>query len=127
MHGSLRLTFPCQTICTILHAMSYYSVSLYIATFTKVISSPLSASIVLALFNSSGVVCQIVIGHLCDRFPYTWMMAGCTLVSGLAVFFLWGFAQQLTLVFLFAIIYGGFVSPNPSPFTSTCPPDHSHT
>ncbi|EPT01090.1 hypothetical protein FOMPIDRAFT_1145477 [Fomitopsis schrenkii] len=97
------------TVCTILHAMSYYSVSLYIATFTKVISSPLSASIVLALFNSSGVVCQIVIGHLCDRFPYTWMMAGCTLVSGLAVFFLWGFAQQLTLVFPFAIIYGGFM------------------
>lgn len=37
-------------------------------------------------------------------------MAGCTLISGLAVFLLWGFAQQLTLVFPFAIIYGGFVS-----------------
>jgi len=97
------------SICTIMHAMSFYSVSLYIATFTKVISTPLSASIVLSIFNSSGTVCQIVMGHLCDRFSYAWIMAGSTLVSGLAVFLLWGFARELTLVFLFVIIYGGFM------------------
>ncbi|TFY61513.1 hypothetical protein EVJ58_g4474 [Rhodofomes roseus] len=109
MHFLKSTLFWLLTICTIMHAMSFYSVSLYIATFTKVISSPLSASIVLAIFNSSGTVCQIVMGHLCDQFPYAWIMAGSTLLSGLAVFLLWGFAQQLTLVFLFVIIYGGFM------------------
>ncbi|KZT69303.1 MFS general substrate transporter [Daedalea quercina L-15889] len=106
----LRSTlFWLLSVCTVLHAMSYYSVSLYIATFAKVISSPFSASVVLALFNSSSTVCQIVIGHLCDRFPYVWLMASTTLISGLAVFLLWGFARELTLVFLFAVIYGGFM------------------
>ena len=72
-----------------MHSMSYYSVSLYIATFAKILSSPFSASIVLAIFNSSTVVCQVVLGHMCDRFPYAWIMVASTLVSGISVFVLW--------------------------------------
>ncbi|PCH36281.1 MFS general substrate transporter [Wolfiporia cocos MD-104 SS10] len=92
-----------------LQSLSYYPISLYIPTFTKGISTPLSASIVLSLFNSSGVVCQILIGHLCDRLPYAWIMAASTFGSGLAVFLLWGFAHTLPLVIAFAIIFGGLM------------------
>lgn len=103
---------PSQSTCNILHATSLYSVSFYIATFVKTIASPLSASIVLALFNSSGTVFQVLFGHLCDRVPYAWIMIASTLVSGLSVFLLWGFAHTVGVMFAFAIIYGGLVRPS---------------
>lgn len=102
-----------QSACTVMHSMSYYSVSLYIATFAKILSSPFSASIVLAIFNSSTVVCQVVLGHMCDRFPYAWIMVASTLVSGISVFVLWGFAHTLGVLFAFAAVYGGLVRPPP--------------
>ncbi|KAI0072297.1 MFS general substrate transporter [Panus rudis PR-1116 ss-1] len=91
----------------LLQAMSYFPVSLYIAIFAESISSPLSATIVLSLFNSSGVVGQILIGYLSDRFPYPWIMLASTLGSAIAAFLLWGFADTLARVFAFAIIFGG--------------------
>ncbi|TFY61497.1 hypothetical protein EVJ58_g4473 [Rhodofomes roseus] len=109
MHFLKSSLFWLLSVCTVMHTMSYYSVSLYIATFARVISSPFSASIVLALFNSSGVVFQVVMGHMCDRFPYAWIMVASTLVSGLSVFLLWGFAHTLGVLFAFAIIYGGLM------------------
>ncbi|CAL1714316.1 unnamed protein product [Somion occarium] len=91
----------------VLQALSYFPVSLYIAMFTTSISSPLSATIVLSLFNSSGVVGQILVGHLSDRFPYPWIMFASALGSAISAFLLWGFADSLARVFTFAIIFGG--------------------
>ncbi|PCH44557.1 MFS general substrate transporter [Wolfiporia cocos MD-104 SS10] len=88
--------------------LSWYSVSLYIAPYARIIS-PLSASIALSLFNSSGVVCQLVIGHLVDWLPYTWIMFICSLGSAIAVFTLWGFAHSVPLLFAFAIVFGGLM------------------
>ncbi|CCM02672.1 uncharacterized protein FIBRA_04777 [Fibroporia radiculosa] len=109
MHFIKTPLFWSLVVSTALQAMSFFSVSLYIAPFVKVISSPLSASIALSLFNSAGVVGQIVVGHLCDRLPYAWIMFISTLGSGMAVFLLWGFAHTLPLVFTFAIIFGGLM------------------
>lgn len=90
-------------------SLSFFPVSLYIAVFTTSIASPLSATIVLALFNSSGVIGQILIGYLSDRFPYPWIMFSSSLGSAIAVFLLWGLANTLPQVFAFAIIFGGLV------------------
>ena len=90
--------------------MSFFPVSLYIAGFTTSISSTLAATIVLAIFNSSGVIGQIIIGYLSDRFPYPWIMFISTLGSAVAAFLLWGFANTLAQVFAFAILFGGLVS-----------------
>ncbi|EPT01088.1 hypothetical protein FOMPIDRAFT_1049074 [Fomitopsis schrenkii] len=109
MHFLKTSLFWLLSACTVMHSMSYYSVSLYIATFAKILSSPFSASIVLAIFNSSTVVCQVVLGHMCDRFPYAWIMLASTLVSGISVFVLWGFAHTLGLLFAFAAVYGGLM------------------
>lgn len=97
--------------------MSYFPVSLYISVFTTTISTPLSASIVLALFNSSGVVGQIIIGYLTDRMPYPQIMVVSTVGSSAAAFLLWGFADSLGRVFAFAIIFGGLVSALPETHT----------
>lgn len=99
-----------QGAATVLQAMSYFPVSLYIATFARIVSSPLSATIALSIFNSTTVVGQILIGHLCDRLPYAWVMFASALGSGIAAFLLWGFAHTLPLVFFFAIVFGSLVS-----------------
>ncbi|OCH87540.1 MFS general substrate transporter [Obba rivulosa] len=99
--------FYAFAVTNIIQALSYFPVSLYIATFTKSVGSPLSATIVLSLFNSSGVVGQILIGHLSDRFPYPWIMFVSALGSGIAAFLLWGFATTLAQVLAFAIVFGG--------------------
>ncbi|KAH9951079.1 MFS general substrate transporter [Amylocystis lapponica] len=101
--------FWCFIVISILQGMSYFPVSLYIAPFATAVSSPLSATIVLSLFNSSGVVGQILIGHLSDRFPYAWIMFASALGSGVAAFLLWGFADSLARIFAFSIVFGSLV------------------
>ncbi|KAJ2985860.1 hypothetical protein NUW54_g10004 [Trametes sanguinea] len=80
-------------ITNLLQGLSYFPVSLYIATFTRSLASQLTATVVLALFNSSAVAGQIILGHLSDRFPYPVIMVCSALGSALAAFFLWGFAN----------------------------------
>ncbi|KAI0330843.1 MFS general substrate transporter [Cubamyces sp. BRFM 1775] len=94
-------------ITNLLQGLSYFPVSLYIATFTKSLSSQLTATVVLSLFNSSAVVGQIILGHLSDRFPYPVIMVVSALGSALAAFFLWGFANAAVFLYFFAVIFGG--------------------
>ncbi|KAH8100533.1 MFS general substrate transporter [Cristinia sonorae] len=107
MHFLKRAVFWSFTATTVLQALSFFPVSLYIAMFTTSISSPLSATITLSLFNSSGVVGQILVGFLTDKFPYHWIMFVSALGSAISAFLLWGFADTLARVFAFAIIFGG--------------------
>lgn len=92
-----------------LQGLSYFPVSLYIATYTGAISDRLTATIVLSLFNSSAVVGQIILGHLTDRFPYPMIMVASAVGSALSAFFLWGFADAAIFLYFFAVIFGGLV------------------
>ncbi|KAJ3016369.1 hypothetical protein NUW54_g819 [Trametes sanguinea] len=94
-------------ITNLLQGLSYFPVSLYIATFTRSLASQLTATVVLALFNSSAVAGQIILGHLSDRFPYPVIMVCSALGSALAAFFLWGFANAAIFLYFFAVIFGG--------------------
>ncbi|KAI0332503.1 MFS general substrate transporter [Cubamyces sp. BRFM 1775] len=94
------------SLTTLLQGLSYFPVSLYIASFTRALSSPLTATIVLSVFNSSAVVGQIVLGHLSDIFPYPWVMLASALGSGTVAFLLWGLANAATQLYFFAVIFG---------------------
>ncbi|EIW52382.1 MFS general substrate transporter [Trametes versicolor FP-101664 SS1] len=94
-------------ITNMLQGLSYFPVSLYIATFTRNVANQLTATIVLALFNSSAVVGQIIMGHLSDRFPYPSIMVFSAVGSALSAFFLWGFADAAIFLYFFAVIFGG--------------------
>ncbi|KAI0759366.1 MFS general substrate transporter [Trametes elegans] len=95
-----------QAVTNMLQGLSYFPVSLYIATFTKNFANQITATVVLSLFNSSAVVGQILLGHLTDKIPYPVVMAFCALGSALAAFFLWGFANTVVLLYFFAVIFG---------------------
>ncbi|KAI0788868.1 major facilitator superfamily domain-containing protein [Abortiporus biennis] len=102
-----RPVFWAYSVTNLLQAMSFFPVSLYIAVFTASISSALSATIVLSLFNIAGVVGQILIGWLSDRFPYPWIMFSIAAISSISAFLLWGFAETLIQVFIFSALFGG--------------------
>ncbi|RPD61848.1 MFS general substrate transporter [Lentinus tigrinus ALCF2SS1-7] len=94
------------SLALLLQGFSYFPVSLYIASFTRALSDPLTATIVLSLFNSSAVAGQIVLGHLSDRFPYPWIMFASAVGSGAVAFLLWGLANAATQLYFFAVIFG---------------------
>ncbi|KAI0373779.1 MFS general substrate transporter [Pilatotrama ljubarskyi] len=94
-------------ITNMMQGLSYFPVSLYIATYTRSVSNQLTATIILSLFNSSAVLGQIILGHLTDRFPYPAIMVVSAVGSALAAFFLWGFANAAIFLYIFAVIFGG--------------------
>ena len=93
-----------------LQGLSYFPVSLYIATFAKGLSNQLTATTVLSLFNVSAVIGQIIIGHLSDVMPYPSVMLFSAVGSSLGAFLLWGFANKAVYLYFFAIIFGSLVS-----------------
>ncbi|KAI0754564.1 major facilitator superfamily domain-containing protein [Daedaleopsis nitida] len=99
-----------------MQGLSYFPVSLYIASFTAGVANELTATVVLSLFNISAVIGQIVLGHLTDRFPYPSIMVCSATGSALAAFFLWGFADTALYLYFFAVIFGCLSGG----FSSTC-------
>ncbi|TFK93289.1 MFS general substrate transporter [Polyporus arcularius HHB13444] len=90
----------------LLQGLSYFPVSLYIVTFTRTISDQITATVILALFNSSAVLGQVLLGHLTDRFPYPSIMVVSSIGSALGAFLLWGFANAAIYLYFFAVIFG---------------------
>ena len=93
-----------------LQGLSYFPVSLYIATFAKDLSNQLTATNVLSLFNLSAVAGQIIIGHLSDAMPYPFVMLLSAIGSSLSAFLLWGFASRAIHLYFFAVVFGCLVS-----------------
>lgn len=102
-----------QVFTNLMQGLSYFPVSLYIATFTRSLSNQFTATVVLALFNVSAVLGQVVLGHLTDRFPYPSIMVVSAVGSALGAFLLWGFASTTIYLYFFAIVFGVLVSPSP--------------
>ena len=105
----------------LLQGFSYFPVSLYIASYTRTLSTPLTATVILSIFNSSAVAGQIMLGHLSDRFPYPWVMFFSAIGSGVAAFLLWGLASAVTQLYFFAILFGALVSTSPFRSLSSFP------
>lgn len=91
-----------------MQALGFFPVSLFIPTYTSSLSSAtLPSTITLALFNAASVIFYIMFGRICDSYPYPYVILASGVGSALAAFFLWGFASSLSLVFVFAAVFGG--------------------
>ncbi|KAI0770597.1 MFS general substrate transporter [Fomes fomentarius] len=93
-------------VTNLLQGLSQFPVALYIAMFTRSISDQFTATVILALFNASAVVGQVLLGHLTDRFPYPSIMFVSAIGSALSAFLLWGFANAAIYLYFFAVIFG---------------------
>lgn len=104
-----RRSHTSQIVTNLLQGLSQFPVALYIAMFTRSISDQFTATVILALFNASAVVGQVLLGHLTDRFPYPSIMFVSAIGSALSAFLLWGFANAAIYLYFFAVIFGTLV------------------
>ncbi|KAI0528141.1 MFS general substrate transporter [Xylaria bambusicola] len=92
------------------HGFAYYIPSLYLPTFASLVGlSPRIGALLLAVLNFSSTIGQVGFGHLSDRTHYFFILVfSTTFVSGTASFFIWGYAQSLAPLLVYAILFGLF-------------------
>lgn len=94
-------------ITILIQSLAYFPVNLYLPTYTTLLGLPaLDGQLVLSVFNIFSVVGQILFGWMCDRMPYSRVMAFSAIGSALSAYLLWGFASSLGVVFAFAVAFG---------------------
>ncbi|KAH9483339.1 MFS transporter asaE [Psilocybe cubensis] len=94
---------------TIVQALGFFPVSLFIPTYTSSLSSAvLPSRLVLALFNAASVLFLILFGRFSDSYPYAYVIMASGIGCALAAFVFWGFASSLAWIFAFATVFGGF-------------------
>lgn len=96
-------------VTNFLQGVAQFPVTLYIALFTKAVSSQFTATVVLSLYNASVTLGYILLGHLSDRYPYPLVMLVSALSSAFAAFLLWGFANAAIYLYFFAVVFGTLV------------------
>ncbi|SGY17944.1 BQ5605_C015g07934 [Microbotryum silenes-dioicae] len=94
--------------------MMFSPILTYLPTYLTSFESPTLASLTLALLNAATIPGLIMTGHLCDRYPYTWVQAVSTLLATLSIFLLLRvgdtFSKTLIFALLIGVSAGGFAS-----------------
>ncbi|POY72795.1 hypothetical protein BMF94_4204 [Rhodotorula taiwanensis] len=94
-----------MTLTSFTSSLAYFPCSLYLPTYTSTLASPVSANIVVAVFNLAASCGSAVIGYTADlSTPITVMASG--LAGSLLALTAWGFASSLGAVFAFAVLFG---------------------
>ncbi|KZO99340.1 MFS general substrate transporter [Calocera viscosa TUFC12733] len=112
-------TFIIVAITTLIQALAYFPISLYMPTYTSALGlAPINGQLVLSVFNLFSVVGQIIFGYLCDKISYSRVVMVSGLGAALSAYLVWGFARNLGLIFTFVILFGslsgGFSSIQPA-------------
>ncbi|GAA6012733.1 hypothetical protein JCM11491_002545 [Sporobolomyces phaffii] len=101
-------TFWIMAVAAFSSSLSYFPVSLYLATYTSSVlqsSSLLLPSVVVAVFNASAFVGSTVIGAAADR-SVAATIIGLGLVGTIYSVCGWGLSDSLPAVLVFAVLYG---------------------
>ncbi|KAK4701779.1 hypothetical protein P7C70_g4451, partial [Phenoliferia sp. Uapishka_3] len=91
---------------TFVSSLSFFPVSLYIPTYTVALATPLSATVVLAVYNAASVLGQVGVGWFSDRYSYPAIISIIGISCSITAFFSWGYADTLGKVFGFVILFG---------------------
>lgn len=90
--------------------LGYFFPSLYLPSYATANGiPPTQGALLLAVMSISQVVGQIIFGYLSDRkLPLDILIISSSLVAGIAALACWGLAHRLSLLAVFAVIYGFF-------------------
>ncbi|KAF8306443.1 MFS general substrate transporter [Clavulina sp. PMI_390] len=107
--------FVIMAVSITLQGLGMFCVSLYIPSYATTLGfSRLDGTIALSAYNLASVVGQILFGMWCEKRPFTGVIFFSGLATSILAYALWGFAHNLTTVFIFTIgfasIAGGFTS-----------------
>lgn len=89
--------------------LGFFFPSLYLPSYaTSIGLSATQGALLLALMNLAQMLGQFTFGILSDHLPINLLILISTLVPAIAALTLWGLANSLTLLIIFALVYGFF-------------------
>ncbi len=100
----------------ILEGLGFFIPNIYLPTYARTLGlSSVAGTVTIALYNTTSVFGQVILGSLIDKLHVTTVILISTLGATLSVLLFWGLAASLPLLCIFALIYGLFAGG----FTST--------
>ncbi|KAJ5784592.1 uncharacterized protein N7503_009804 [Penicillium pulvis] len=88
-------------------ALGFFLPTIYLPTYARSIgASEIVSSLTVTLINLSWVFSSVFMGFLSDRYHCTTCILISTVGTVLAVFFLWGFAINIPVLYVFCVAYG---------------------
>ena len=100
----------------ILESLGFFIPNIYLPTYARTLGlSSVAGTVIIALYNTTSVFGQVILGSLIDKLHVTTVILISTLGATASVFLFWGLAVSLPLLCIFALVYGLFAGG----FTST--------
>jgi MFS family permease len=101
-----------------IQSLGFFLPPLFLPTYLHSLdASPIMKTLSIVLFNLASVVGCVVLGVLIDKLRVTTCLAISTVGAAVSILALWGLARNITMVFIFATVYGLFAGA----FSSTWP------
>ncbi|KAJ4248757.1 hypothetical protein NW762_012595 [Fusarium torreyae] len=103
-------TFVLYQAANIVESLGYFLPTIYLPHYARSVlkASPFLAAFTVLLINVSNAAGIFLMGILADRWHITTCILVSTIGAVLATFFLWGFAGQLAILYVFCVVYGLF-------------------
>ncbi|KAJ5915866.1 hypothetical protein N7454_011007 [Penicillium verhagenii] len=88
-------------------ALGFFLPTIYLPTYARSLgASEIVSSLTVTLINLSWVFSSVIMGFLSDRYHCTTCIFISTVGTVLAVFFVWGFAINVPVLYVFCVAYG---------------------
>ncbi len=106
-----RMSFYTLMATNLLQSLAFYLPFIYLPSYTTMLGYTASrGTIVLAVANLAQVIGEIGFGSLSDKVNVHCLVVTSALMACLSTFFLWGFANSLAFLVVFALLFGCFGS-----------------
>ncbi|KAK9899406.1 MFS general substrate transporter [Cystobasidium minutum MCA 4210] len=104
-----RNTFYAFVFSILFTSLGNFIPSIYLPSYaTDLGLSQTSGTLLVVMMNASSVVGLLLLGHLSDRWPARVVITISCMGSALSCFLLWGFATSVSVLVVFALLFGFF-------------------
>lgn len=106
----INRTFLFYQSANIIESLGYFLPALYLPAYARTVfnAKPFLAALTVILINLATALGTVVVGHMVDKWHVTTCILISTVGTVLGTFMIWGFASNLTLLYLFCVTYGLF-------------------
>jgi MFS family permease len=103
-------SFIIYQTANIIESLGYFLPGIYLPTYAQSVlhASPFLAAVTVMIVNAFSAFGIFIMGLMADKWHITTCILMSTIGAVLATFFLWGFAGQLTILYIFCVFYGLF-------------------
>ncbi|EXJ76534.1 uncharacterized protein A1O5_01042 [Cladophialophora psammophila CBS 110553] len=106
-----RASFYIFLVSNLLQSFAFYLPFIYLPSYTTALGySASTGAVVLAIANVAQVFGEIGFGRLSDKVNIHTLVFCSAAVASLAAFLIWGFAESLASLVVFALLFGGSAS-----------------